>query len=149
MSLGFGGVLWRRLKPTPGCNAKEEEEEEFKFSTFRFIRITQCYLCFRLDSFSGCGCTDRVRIVLCCGDSVYRPMKCRRANRIFSCRTKSKLNIGSSIYHRSSQDHSYFQMYWLAMYQEAVSCSLAFDPLACLLTNTLPIRFSFTKSLKI
>jgi hypothetical protein len=24
----FGGVLWRRLKPTPGCNAKEEEEEE-------------------------------------------------------------------------------------------------------------------------
>jgi hypothetical protein len=28
MSFGYGGLLWRRLKPTPGCNAKEEEEEE-------------------------------------------------------------------------------------------------------------------------
>jgi len=23
-----GGILWRRVKPTPGCNAKEEKEED-------------------------------------------------------------------------------------------------------------------------
>jgi hypothetical protein len=35
MSLVYGGGLWRTLKPTPGSNAKEEEEEEFGWSTWR------------------------------------------------------------------------------------------------------------------